>query len=208
LPYHLHISDFVQTQNKAKILTRINSAKFKIVPIGEVEDVDDLAHILGCHVASLPLKYLGLPLAASYKATSIWSGVIEKIERRLTGEKKLYLSKGGRLTLIKSTLSNLPMYYMSLLSIFVSVTARFDRLQRDVLWGGIGDAVKMVGRCALELEALWRSVIEVKYVSMRGGWFSTEVVGTYGVSVWKHIRRGWDSFSKLVRFPVGVQSNV
>jgi hypothetical protein len=45
-------------------------------------------------------------------------------------------------------------------------------------------------------------VIEIKYVSMSGGWCSTEVVGTFGVSVWKHIRRGWDNFSKLVRFQV------
>jgi hypothetical protein len=36
----------------------------------------------------------------------------------------LYLSKGGRLTLIKSTLSNLPTYYLSLFPI-----------QRDFLWG-------------------------------------------------------------------------
>jgi hypothetical protein len=37
-------------------------------------------------------------------------------------------------------------------------------------------------------------MIEVKYVSMRSEWCSTKVVGTYGVSIWKHIRRGWDNF--------------
>jgi hypothetical protein len=36
-----------------------------------VEDVDRLAHLLGCRVASLPLTYLGLPLGASYKSVSI-----------------------------------------------------------------------------------------------------------------------------------------
>jgi hypothetical protein len=56
----------------------------------------------------------------------------------------------------------------------------------------------------LDLEALWRSVIEVKYVSMRGGWCSTEIAGTYGVSLWKHIRRGGDNFSNFVHFEVGV----
>jgi hypothetical protein len=66
---------------KAASGLRINLGKSKIVPIGEVEDVDDLAHILGCCIASLPMKYLGLPLGASYKAISIWNGVIEKMER-------------------------------------------------------------------------------------------------------------------------------
>jgi hypothetical protein len=58
--------------------------------------------------SSLPLKYLGLPLRASFKANSIWDGVIEKIEYYLVRWKGMYLSKGERITLIKSTLSNLP----------------------------------------------------------------------------------------------------
>jgi hypothetical protein len=62
---------------------RINLAKSEIVPIGEVENVDSLAHILGCRVASLPMTYLGLSLGASFKSISIWSEVLEKVERWL-----------------------------------------------------------------------------------------------------------------------------
>jgi hypothetical protein len=92
---------------------RINLGKSEIVPVGEVKDVDNMTHILGCRVVSLLMTCLGLPLGVSFKATSIWNGVIEKVERWLAGWKKLYLSKGGRLTLIKSTLSNIPTYYLS-----------------------------------------------------------------------------------------------
>jgi hypothetical protein len=35
-------------------------------------------------------------------------GIIEEIERHLVGWKMMYLSKSGMVTLIKSTLSNLP----------------------------------------------------------------------------------------------------
>jgi hypothetical protein len=77
---------------------KINLAKSEIVPVSEVGE--GLASILECRVASLPMKYLGLPLGAPYKASTIWNG-IEKIEHRLTGWKKLYLSKEGRLTLKK-----------------------------------------------------------------------------------------------------------
>lgn len=82
-----------------------------MVPVSSVSNISDLAYILGCKISSLPLRYLGLPLGAPHKSVLIWDGVIE---RRLAGWKKLYLSKGGRITLIKSMLSNLPTYFLSL----------------------------------------------------------------------------------------------
>jgi hypothetical protein len=96
---------------KAASRLRINLGKSEIVPIGDVEDVEGLAQLLGCRVVSLPMIYMGLPLGASYKTTSIWNGVIEKMERQLAGWKRMYLSKGVRLTLLKSTISNLPTYF-------------------------------------------------------------------------------------------------
>jgi hypothetical protein len=39
---------------------RVNLGKFEIVAIGEVEDIGALATTLGCNVAALPMKYLGL----------------------------------------------------------------------------------------------------------------------------------------------------
>lgn len=54
------------------------------------------------------------------------------------GWKRLYLSNGGRLTLIKITLSNLPTYYSSLFPIPVGVANRLEKLQSNLLWGGIG----------------------------------------------------------------------
>jgi hypothetical protein len=66
------------------------------------------------------------------------------MERRLASWKKLYLStKGGRLTLLKSTLSNLSTYYLSLFPIPVRVANKLEKLQRDFLWGGIRDEVKL-----------------------------------------------------------------
>jgi hypothetical protein len=43
------------------------------------------------------------------------------------------------MTLLKSILSNLPMYYLSLFPIPVGVANQLDKLQRDFLWDGIGD---------------------------------------------------------------------
>jgi hypothetical protein len=51
-----------------------------------------------------------------YKAKSIWNGVIEKIDSRLASWKMMYLSKGGRVTLIKSTLFQFTYVFHVLLS--------------------------------------------------------------------------------------------
>jgi hypothetical protein len=51
--------------------------------MGIVDNMEELASILSCGISSLLLKYLSLPLGASYKAKSIWDGIVEKFERRL-----------------------------------------------------------------------------------------------------------------------------
>jgi hypothetical protein len=43
------------------------------------------------------------------------------------GWNRLYLLKGGRLTLIKSTLSNLPTYYLSLFPIPLGVANKIEK---------------------------------------------------------------------------------
>jgi hypothetical protein len=121
---------------------KIYLPKSEIVPIGNVEDVEELASILGCGAASLLMEYLGLPLGAKYKDSNIWTSIIEKMKNRLAGWKRLYLSNCGRLTLINSTLSNLPTHFLYLFPILVGVTNRLEKLQRDFIWEGIGDEFK------------------------------------------------------------------
>ena len=66
---------------------KVNVAKSAMAPIGEVNNV----HVLGCRVGALPMTYLGMPLGGSHKSPSIWNPILEKIERKLAGWKKLYL---------------------------------------------------------------------------------------------------------------------
>ena len=53
-----------------------------------------------------------------------------------------YLSKGGRLTLIKSVLSSIPTYYLSLFPLPASVAHKMEVLQRNFLWGSFGSDFK------------------------------------------------------------------
>ncbi|RVX16052.1 putative ribonuclease H protein [Vitis vinifera] len=110
--------------------------KSELIPVGRVESMDDLAGEFGCSLGSLPTTYLGMPLGAPFKSVIVWDGVEERFRRRLSMWKRQYLSKGGRATLIRSTLSNLPIYLMSLLCLPSSVRRRLEKIQRDFLWGG------------------------------------------------------------------------
>jgi len=76
---------------EAALGLKVNLAKSNLIPVGTVDQVEILAGILGCGVATLPIKYLGLPLGASYKSIHKWDSVINKIEQRLASWKRLYL---------------------------------------------------------------------------------------------------------------------
>ena len=64
---------------------RVNGGESEIVPVGGVENLNVLVCVLCCRVGSLLMTYLGMPLGAHYKDSSIWNPIIEKMERRLCG---------------------------------------------------------------------------------------------------------------------------
>ena len=66
-----------------------------MVPAGEVNNLDELADVLGCKIWVLPMTYLGMPLGASYKSSSIWNPILEKLEKRLARWRKCIFLSGS-----------------------------------------------------------------------------------------------------------------
>jgi hypothetical protein len=93
IPVHLLYLHALLLSFEAVFNLKINMAESELVCVGNVNNVDGLASILGCEFSSLPLKYLGLTLGAFFKAKSIWNSVIEKIKCHLASWKMMYLSK-------------------------------------------------------------------------------------------------------------------
>ena len=64
------------------------------------------------------------------------------MEKKLLCWKRFYLSKGGRLTLLKSTHSSLPTYYLSLFTVPKAVAIRLECIQRNFLWVSLVECFK------------------------------------------------------------------
>ncbi|KAJ9690554.1 hypothetical protein PVL29_012947 [Vitis rotundifolia] len=80
---------------------RLNLNKSELIPMGNLENVEDLDSKLDRKVRSLPFTYLGMPLGAPFKSMVTWDGVEERFHKRLTMWKRQYISKGGEgITLI------------------------------------------------------------------------------------------------------------
>ena len=91
---------------------KVNRDKSEAIPVGRIDSLENIISVLRCRIGKFPS--LGLPLGALFKSSRMWDIVEERFRKRLSLWKRQYLSKGGRLTLIKSSLSSLPIYFMSL----------------------------------------------------------------------------------------------
>ncbi|RVX14665.1 Transposon TX1 uncharacterized 149 kDa protein [Vitis vinifera] len=177
-----------------------------------VDELEELAAELGCRLGALPTVYLGLPLGAHHKTSSSWDGVEERMRRRLAQWKRQYISKGGRITLIKSTLASIPIYLLSLIRIPKAVVCspkeegglgirKIDLLNKALLG-------KWVWRYAYEKDNLWKTVIGVKYGQEGCGWKTKEVCGPFGVGLWKDIMKEVDWCWENIDFKVGKGNRV
>jgi len=71
-----------------------------------------------------------------------WDPVIGRFEKRLSGWKATYLSKEGRLTLIKNVFSSIPTYFLSLFPLPPYVANKLEAIQMNFLWGSFGSDFK------------------------------------------------------------------
>ncbi|KAL6342504.1 hypothetical protein AAG906_012100 [Vitis piasezkii] len=188
---------------------KVNLEKSELIPVGRVTDIEDLALELGCKVGGLPSRYLGLPLGAPFKSEVVWDCVEERFRKRLAMWKRQYISKGGRLTLIRSTLSSLPVYFMSLFLLPRKVRLRLEKIQRDFLWGGGAleqrpHLVRWNLVCLERRKVVWGKKLSVdESSSLRRGWCTRAERGRHGVGLWKAIRKEWLGMYSSLAFRVG-----
>jgi hypothetical protein len=91
---------------------------------------------LNCEVDSIPFRFLGIPVGANPRRRTTWTPILDSMKKKLSAWNGRNLSIGGRVTLIKSVLSSLPLYFFSFFKAPVCVIKELESIQRKFLWGG------------------------------------------------------------------------
>ncbi|GJZ38180.1 hypothetical protein Tco_0584371 [Tanacetum coccineum] len=94
---------------------RININKSNLHRVGvSHSEVKTMAAGSGCSPSYLPFSYFGLPIGSNMSHILNWKVLIDHFKSKLSGWKASLLSSGGRLTLIKSVLGSLNIYFLSI----------------------------------------------------------------------------------------------
>ena len=104
-------------------------------------------------------------IGANPRSFQTWDPIISKCERKLAKWKQRHLSFGGRVTLIKSMLTSIPIYFLSFFRVPKKVVDKLGRIQRRLLWGGDHEQSKIAWvkweTMCLPKEAEWLGVKDI-----------------------------------------------
>lgn len=92
---------------------RVNLAKSAALLIRcNTDDMQLVTQTLHCPVGAFPCKYLGLPLTLRKQSAAQLSGLVDQLAVRLPRWKAANMPKSGRMVLVQSVLSAIPIHAM------------------------------------------------------------------------------------------------
>ena len=101
--------------------------------------LSEATSVLSCKVGKVPFLYLGLPIGGNLQRLSFWDPIVNRIKSRLSGWNRRFLSFGGRLILLKSMLTSLPVYALSFFKAPSGIISSIESLLNFFFfWGGGG----------------------------------------------------------------------
>ncbi|CAN6182020.1 unnamed protein product [Urochloa humidicola] len=114
---------------------KINFRKSEMFCYGAAKELElEYSQIFGCDIGTLPFRYLGIPMHHRRLRNSDWRHVEERFQKRLSCWRSKLLSVGGRLILINSVLSSLPMFMLSIFEIPRGVLKKLDYYRSRFFW--------------------------------------------------------------------------
>ena len=114
---------------------KINFYKSKLAGIN-VQDhlLSFYSKTLNCGQMGHPFKYLSLEVGGNPRKKSFWKPVLTKLNARLSVWKGRFLSLAGRRCVIKSVLTSIPLFYLSVFKAPKSIYKSIISIQRKFLW--------------------------------------------------------------------------
>ncbi|GJX61970.1 RNA-directed DNA polymerase, eukaryota, partial [Tanacetum coccineum] len=123
---------------------KINLHKSKLMGNGVSSNaVATAASLIGCSILTAPFNYLGVKVGSNMSRISSWDDVISKGSSRLSKWKLKLLSIGGRLTLLKSVLTSILLYHMSIFKVSIGVLNHLESIRRNFFYGVDGSDRKL-----------------------------------------------------------------
>jgi len=114
---------------------KINFHKSKLASINvDRNTLGTYAKTLNCNTMRIPFKYLGLEIGGNPRKVQFWEPIANKKNARLSTWKGRFLSMAGRICLIKSVFTSIPLFYLSFFKAPVLVCNIIKCIQRRFLW--------------------------------------------------------------------------
>lgn len=101
------------------------------------------SNFLACKIEGSSFNLLGIPICSNPRRINTWKPLVEKIKLRLSSWKANFISQGWRLTLVKSVLGSLPIFFLYLFKEPASIWKEIERIHRDFFWGGTQEGRKI-----------------------------------------------------------------
>ncbi|GKV25095.1 hypothetical protein SLEP1_g34588 [Rubroshorea leprosula] len=147
---------------------KINYRKSQLMGVGVDQNwCAKMAYQLCCKEGKLPFRYLGIAIGGNHRRRAMWQPMVESVRKKLASWRGRFLSMGGRITLINSVLSSLPVFLMS---IYVILKEDGGLGVRDLRKFNLALMGKWWGRLAENGEGMWKKIIVEKYGKGGGHW--------------------------------------
>jgi len=190
---------------------KVNFHKSKLVGISvDSYALSTYAKTLNCNTMRLAFKYLGVEVGGNPRKKQFWEPVIKKIESKLSSWKGRFSSMAGRICLLKSVFTAIPLFYLSVFKAPTTVHDSICSLQRKFLWawgsenrtiswvtwknvcmpqeeGGLGIKETRCFNAALLAKWKWR------IMSNEGGKMKEILGSKYGIEIEREERQGRDT---------------
>ncbi|KAL0430780.1 UNVERIFIED_CONTAM: hypothetical protein Sradi_0704000 [Sesamum radiatum] len=170
---------------------KINYAKSAFIPGKKASLIAQrIKAITGFTMKALPITYLGAPLYKGNKRKLLYVELIDKIRANIGGWEQCYLSY-GRLQLIKTVLTSMPIYLLQVLNPPVSTLQKIEQLFAKFFWGSTTEQKKIH----------WTKWQNVCYPTEKGGLGIRnlrDMVTAFSYKLWWRVRLNnslWSQFT-------------